>query len=108
MPFADELIGTHTVNALVRAIHAARTGQKIEEVSTLITLQHLRELLDTLAPLPLEQRKQVPGMPAARADIFPTALATILAVAETGALTAFHHSFYNLRYGLAVELLAEV
>jgi len=107
LPYAAA-VATGGTATTVRAIHAARTGQKIEEVSTLITLQHLRELLDTLAPLPLEQRKQVPGMPAARADIFPTALATILAVAETGALTAFHHSFYNLRYGLAVELLAEV
>jgi len=104
-PAAVATGGTATT---VRAIHAARTGHPLDEIPTLITLQHLCELLDYLAPLTLEQRKQVPGMPAARADIFPAALATILAVAETGALTAFHHSFYNLRYGLAAELLADL
>ena len=101
-------VATGGTASTVRAIHGARTGQRIEETPTLITVQHLRELLDQLAPLNLEQRKLVPGMPAARADIFPTALATLLAVAETGALTAFHHSFYNLRYGLAADLLSEI
>ena len=107
LPF-PAAVATGGTASTVRAIHGARTGQRIEETPTLITVQHLRELLDQLAPLSLEQRKQVPGMPAARADIFPTALATLIAVAETGALTAFHHSFYNLRYGLAAELLGEL
>jgi exopolyphosphatase/guanosine-5'-triphosphate,3'-diphosphate pyrophosphatase len=89
-------------------MHGARLGQPIEQTPTLITVQHLRELLDQLAPLTLEQRRQIPGIPAARADIFPTALATLLAVAESGGLTAFHHSFYNLRYGLAAALLGEL
>jgi len=98
-------VATGGTASTVRAIHGARTGQPIEQTPTLITVQHLRELLDQLAPLTLEQRKQIPGMPAARADIFPTALATVVALAETGGLTAFHHSFYNLRYGLAADLL---
>ena len=101
-------VATGGTAATVRIIQGARTGRPIGETSPLITVQHLRELLDELAPLTLEQRKLIPGMPASRADIFPTALSTLLAVAETGALTAFHHSFYNLRYGLAADLLGEL
>jgi len=37
--------------------------------------------------------------------VFPTALATVLAVAEAGGFSSFRHSFHNLRYGLAAELL---
>jgi exopolyphosphatase/guanosine-5'-triphosphate,3'-diphosphate pyrophosphatase len=51
-------------------------------------------------------RKEVPGLPPARADVFPTALATLLAVAELGRFSAYRHSLYNLRWGLAAEELA--
>ncbi|WP_415907661.1 hypothetical protein [Oleiharenicola sp. Vm1] len=37
--------------------------------------------------------------------MFPAALTTILAVADAGGFGEFRHSFYNLRYGLAAELL---
>jgi exopolyphosphatase / guanosine-5'-triphosphate,3'-diphosphate pyrophosphatase len=37
--------------------------------------------------------------------VFPAALTTMIAVAEVAGLRAFHHSFHNLRYGLAAELL---
>jgi exopolyphosphatase/guanosine-5'-triphosphate,3'-diphosphate pyrophosphatase len=92
----------------VRSIIGARTGQKAEQTSPRISLAQLRDMLDTFGAMPLEDRKKVPGLPAARADIFPTALATIIAVAETGNLTGFRHSFYNLRYGLAADLLASL
>jgi exopolyphosphatase/guanosine-5'-triphosphate,3'-diphosphate pyrophosphatase len=44
-------------------------------------------------------------MPQARADVLPAALTTILAIAEMGGLHAFRHSLYNLRWGVADELL---
>jgi hypothetical protein len=37
--------------------------------------------------------------------VFPTALATLLAVADAGELPAFRNSLHNLRFGLAAELL---
>jgi exopolyphosphatase/guanosine-5'-triphosphate,3'-diphosphate pyrophosphatase len=89
----------------VRAIFAERLGRQITETSPLITVVVLRALLDDTARLPLAVRKKFPGLPAARADVFPSALATALAVADFGGITAFRHSFRNLRYGLAVELL---
>ncbi len=92
----------------VRSIVGARTGQKAEQTSPRISVGQLREMLETFGAMPLEQRKLVPGLPAARADIFPTALATVIAIAEVGNISGFRHSFYNLRYGLAAELLGSL
>lgn len=90
-----------------RAIFAERCGRPLTASSPVITLEALRALLDETARLPLESRKRIAGLPPARADVFPTALATLLAVAEAGGIGVFRHSFRNLRYGLAAELLAE-
>lgn len=98
-------IGTGGTVATVRAILGAREQLRAEETSPAVTIEQLRELLATLSALPLDQRKRVPGMPSARADVFPAALATIVAVAELGGFAGFIHSFYNLRWGLAAEML---
>jgi exopolyphosphatase/guanosine-5'-triphosphate,3'-diphosphate pyrophosphatase len=90
----------------VRAVFAERSGQPLAGTSPVITVEALRALFAETARLPLESRKQIAGLPPARADVFPTALATVLAVAETGGISAFRHSLFNLRYGLAAELLA--
>ena len=45
------------------------------------------------------------AIPAARADVFPAALITMLTVAEYGLIRLFHHSLYNLRWGVAAEAL---
>ena len=50
MPFADELIGTPTANALVRAITAAAPGNPLE---------HLRSAATRLAPLSLRERSDL-------------------------------------------------
>lgn len=99
-------VGTGGTVATVRAILGARSGKKAEETAPLVTTTELAALLDFLAPMALEERRRIPGLPSARADVFPTAIATILAVADAGGFTQFRHSFYNLRYGLAAELLA--
>jgi exopolyphosphatase/guanosine-5'-triphosphate,3'-diphosphate pyrophosphatase len=62
-------------------------------------------MLDELAPLTLEERKDIPGMPAARADVFPAALVTMLTLADYANIGRFHHSLHNLRWGLAAEAL---
>ncbi|MET0262643.1 MAG: phosphatase [Rariglobus sp.] len=90
----------------VRAIKAARHGVKLEETPATIPTGTLDELLDELSPLTLDERKQIPGMPAARADVFPAALVTVIAVAEFGLFERFHHSLYNLRWGLASSALS--
>jgi len=95
--------GTITVS---RAIIAARAGQTLESSEPRVTIAQLRELLAWLAPMTLAERKTVPGLPAARADVMPAALATLIAVADTGGIKVYRHSLFNLRYGLAAEALA--
>jgi exopolyphosphatase/guanosine-5'-triphosphate,3'-diphosphate pyrophosphatase len=89
----------------VRAIKGARHGLTLEETPAIIGTDTLHHLLDEIAVLTLEQRKAVPGLPAARADVFPAALVTMLAVADYAHIDRFHHSLHNLRWGLAAEAL---
>ncbi len=90
----------------VRAIKGARHGHAMEDTPAIIGHDTLAHLLEELAPLTLEQRKAVPGMPAERADVFAAALITMLTVADFAHVDRFHHSLYNLRWGLADEALA--
>ena len=92
----------------VRALKAALHGVELEDTPALVATATLASLLDELAPLTLEQRKVVPGMPAGRADVFPAALITMLAVADFAHIDRFHHSLHNLRWGLAAEVLADL
>ena len=89
----------------VRAIFAERLGRPLAATSPIITVKSLRALLADAAALPLAQRRKIVGLPAARADVFPAALATAIAIAEAAGIDAYRHSFYNLRFGLADELL---
>jgi exopolyphosphatase / guanosine-5'-triphosphate,3'-diphosphate pyrophosphatase len=90
-----------------RVIAGFEAGKPLAETAPIVTVATLQRILDRVAALPLaERRTEIPGLPAARADVFPAALATMIAVSEVAGLSAFHHSFHNLRYGLAAELLA--
>ncbi len=88
-----------------RAILAEAKGITLNETSPRITTELIAAILTKLGRLSLAERRQVPGLPARRADVMPVALATVLALAETGNLTEFQHSFYNLRWGIADSLL---
>jgi exopolyphosphatase/guanosine-5'-triphosphate,3'-diphosphate pyrophosphatase len=92
----------------VRALKGALHGVKLEDTPPIVATTSLGSLLDELAPLTLEQRKAVPGMPGGRADVFPAALITMLAVADFAHIDRFHHSLHNLRWGLAAEALADL
>ncbi len=105
LPSSAIAVGTGGTITTVRAILGARTGRTFEQTRATITVTELQELLTWLGALSLTDRQRVPGLPAARADVFPTALATFLAIAELGGFTAFQNSLYNLRYGLADEAL---
>jgi exopolyphosphatase/guanosine-5'-triphosphate,3'-diphosphate pyrophosphatase len=71
-----------------------------------IPIEVLRELALELQSLALEERLKVPHLPAGRADIFPVALAIVLAISEQYHAQAWLQSFYNLRFGLAASLLS--
>lgn len=98
-------VATGGTVATVRAILGARAGRRAEETPAVIGLPELRALLEELAALDLPRRRLVAGLPPARADVLPVALATLIAVADDGGCTALRHSFRNLRWGLAAELL---
>jgi len=103
---APSAVFTGGTMSTVRAIKGARHGVPFEDTPSLIGIDTLSQLLDELAPLTLEQRKMIPGMPPARADVFPAALITMLALADYAHIDRFHHSLHNLRWGLAAETLA--
>ncbi|MEY4940915.1 MAG: hypothetical protein RIQ93_2650 [Verrucomicrobiota bacterium] len=99
-------VGAGGTVATVRAILGERAGLRFEQTSPVVTVAQLRDLLAWLGSLSLAERQQVPGLPAARADVYPAALATLLTIAEMGALTAFQNTLHSLRYGIAAEALA--
>ncbi len=105
LPPGSVAVGTGGTVTTVRTILAARRGVGLEATASDVDLATLRSLLHELGALPLAARRQVPGLPAARADVFPTALATLIALAERGRFTSFRHSLFNLRYGLVAEAL---
>jgi exopolyphosphatase/guanosine-5'-triphosphate,3'-diphosphate pyrophosphatase len=106
LPSPVVAVATGGTVTTVRAMLAASTDGSVEDHSTTVTIAELEALLARSASLPLDERQQLPGLPAARADVFPTALATILEVARLARVERFTHSFYNLRYGIAASLLA--
>lgn len=105
LPAPAFAIGTGGTVTTARSILAARDGLALEAAAPRISVTTLRQLLDWIGPLPLSARREIAGLPSARADVFPTALATLIALSAVGRFDEFHHSLYNLRYGLAAELL---
>ena len=89
-----------------RAIVAEACNITLAETNSRVSVEALAALLKKLADMPLAERQTVPGLPKRRADVMPTALATVLALAEFGGFTAFQHSFFNLRWGVVSEALS--
>lgn len=106
LPANLPLIATGGAFVVSRAILAAKAGQTIKEHPATLLRSDLEALKSELVALTLTERQAVPHLPAARADIIPTALITILAVLQQSERDRITHSFYNLRYGIAAELLA--
>jgi exopolyphosphatase/guanosine-5'-triphosphate,3'-diphosphate pyrophosphatase len=98
-------VGTGGTLTTVRAIRAAAAGIRLDQTDPEVTVAELGALTRRLGALPLTERQAVAGLPRKRADVFPAALVTLLALAECGGIASFRHSFYNLRWGLAAESL---
>jgi exopolyphosphatase/guanosine-5'-triphosphate,3'-diphosphate pyrophosphatase len=107
LPRSAVAVGTGGTLTTVRAIFGAREAKPFDATDPAVSLSQLRQLAEVLGDMPLARRKQISGLPRARADVFPVALATLVAVAEVGGFDAYHHSVYNLRYGIAAEMLAK-
>jgi len=98
-------VGTGGTLTTARAVLGARAGLALEETDPQLTVGRLRDLLAQVGGLTLAERRKVAGLPGARADVFPAALSTLVSLAELGGFDAFQHSFYNLRWGVAAEVL---
>lgn len=105
LPAGAVAVGTGGTVTTARAMLAQRQGRTLENSSTRLSVPELRGLLRETAGQPLAQRREIPALPPARADVFPTALATLLALAELGGFDAYRNSLYNLRWGIADEAL---
>jgi exopolyphosphatase/guanosine-5'-triphosphate,3'-diphosphate pyrophosphatase len=93
----EEPIGTGGAVGTARAILAARAGLSFEHSESVVPGASLRTLLRELGAQSVAERRKVPGLPAARADVFPAALATLVAIADAGGFSGFRHSLYNLQ-----------
>lgn len=105
LPATATAVATGGTVATVRSALANADQKSFDALPSRIELTRFHALLSQLAPLTLPERKAVPGIPVGRADVFPAALATLIAVADLGRFVAYQHSFYNLRFGLADENL---
>ncbi len=101
------LIGTGGAYTVSRAMLLAKTDSDIEHTSPHLERSTFSQLKNKLAPLPLRERLSIPHLPATRADIMPTALITIDALLEVANRSSLTHSIYNLRYGVAANLLKQ-
>ena len=106
LPAPTAAVGTGGTLTTARAVLAALRGKPFEQSDTLLLVTELRELFERVASLNLDQRRELPAMPYGRADVFPTALATVIALAEEGNLSSYRNSIYNLRWGMAAEALS--
>ena len=88
-----------------RTILAEAKGIPLQQTSPRVTTELIAAILKKIGRLKLDERRQIEGLPDRRADVMPTALVTVLALAAEGAFTQFQHSFYNLRWGIADSLL---
>jgi exopolyphosphatase / guanosine-5'-triphosphate,3'-diphosphate pyrophosphatase len=96
-------VGTGGTLATVRRVLAA--GAPLAGTPAIVPVTVIESLLARLGALTLAQRRATPGLPPERADVFPAALAILLALARGLGIAQFHHSLYNLRWGLAAEAL---
>jgi exopolyphosphatase/guanosine-5'-triphosphate,3'-diphosphate pyrophosphatase len=99
-------VGTGGTISTARAVLGGREQKAFDATSPVVAVTSLQDLAAWLGAMDLSTRRSVAGLPPGRADVFPTALATLIAIASAGSFASFHHSLFNLRYGVADETLA--
>lgn len=86
-------------------ILAAKQGKSLSEVEQFLSAEDLRQLLEKIGSVRYEERLKIERLSPGRADVFPTALATFLALIDLAGTDGLHLSLLNLRFGLAAEEL---
>ena len=98
-------VGTGGTFTTVRAILGGRMGRKLEESSPYMTLEGLQSVFQEVRQFHLDQRLRIPNLPLNRADVFPVSLLILITLGQWAGVNRFFHTFHNLRFGLAAELL---
>lgn len=99
------LVLTGGAVTFARKVLAEADGQDILGSSSRIPVEHLKCLLRVLAPMSAQERVEKTHLPVNRADIMPVALAILITLADYFKFSEIQHSFYNLKYGVAAEIL---
>jgi len=98
--------GTGGALTLTRALLARREGVSMEDSSPDLGRERLEAFFHEVADYPMEERMRRAGVPSSRADILPAGLCAILAVMERTGAERIRHSLFNLRFGVASQLVS--
>ena len=101
------LIGTGGGLTHARFMLAAQKGLSKQESDATLPIAKMRALMYSICGMKLEDRAKLPKLPVARADIMPVAMIVLTTIMDLAMVGSVVHSFYNLRYGIAAELLGE-
>ena len=98
-------VGTGGTFSTARAILGGRMGLELEDSSPYMTMEGLRSVYKEVRRYHIDQRLRIPNLPPNRADVFPVSLLILITLGEWAGVKRFYHTFHNLRFGLAAELL---
>jgi exopolyphosphatase/guanosine-5'-triphosphate,3'-diphosphate pyrophosphatase len=101
------MVGTGGGLTHARFLIGADKGLSQQDSSPMLSLGDMRALMLKVSGMSIAERRNLPHLPAARADIMPVAMIVLTTVMELATAGSIVHSFYNLRYGIAAELLGD-
>jgi exopolyphosphatase / guanosine-5'-triphosphate,3'-diphosphate pyrophosphatase len=100
------IIGSGGTFATLASMALARRGETRDGIhGTIIERDEIRQLLETLTGMSLEERRKVPGLRAERADIIVAGVAVVAELLRFVRSDGVTVSGYGLRDGLLLEML---
>jgi len=101
------LVGTGGTVVYLRKIIGIENGDKFDGDCT-IKLSDVQNIESRIISTTLKERIGLfPNLPKDRADIFPAAVLVILQIMNFAKVDKITHSFHNLRYGIARQVLGK-
>jgi exopolyphosphatase/guanosine-5'-triphosphate,3'-diphosphate pyrophosphatase len=102
-----QVIGSGGTFATAAAMRQARRGSLNQPIQgTEVGREELEDLIATLSGMSPEQRQQVPGLPAERADIIVAGLVVAAELLDILESSSVRINQYGLREGLLLDLVA--
>ena len=100
------IIGSGGTFATLASMAVAQHGSSKPQIhGTTVLASEVEQLLDRLAPLPPEQRRETPGLNPERADIIVAGLAVVAELIEAVGASAVTVSGFGIRDGLLLEMV---